>query len=353
MAYHGLSRPTFQIARIKPEDITMKLADMLEQVRIVCRMRRLSRHTENTYAGWIQRFAVHVKTCAQLTREERVRSYLEKLAPRTSASTQNQALNAIVFLYRDVLKEPLGDLGKWARAKRPARLPTWLSPQEMQRLLDAMPAGTRLMAELAYGSGLRIAELLALRVKDVDAHLVTVRGGKGDKDRITCLPQSLVHRLHAHLDRIRVVYERDRAAGAMPIYMPDGLERKFPNGGREWPWFWLWPAVNESTDPRTGILRRHHLHEDTLGKALKLATRKAGLHKRVTAHTLRHSFATNLLASGASITQVRELLGHNSVETTQVYLHCIPQFAATITSPLDSLPAASNVVPFTQHQRAA
>lgn len=328
----------------------MTKTEMEEQVRLVCRMRRLSRHTENSYAGWIARFGKHVKTCAHLAREERVRSYLEKLAPRCSASTQNQALNAIVFLYRDVLKQPLGDLGKWARAKRPARLPTWLSPQEMQRLLGEMPSGTRLMAELAYGSGLRLAELLALRIKDIDmeARLVTVRGGKGDKDRMTVLPKSLVQRLQAHMDRIRVIYERDRAAGAAPIYLPDWLERKFPNGGREWPWFWLWPAAGEGTDPRTGIVRRHHVHEDTLGKSLKLATRKAGLPKRVTAHTLRHSFATNLLAGGASITQVQELLGHNSVETTQVYLHCVPQFARSITSPLDMdvLGQASNVVPF-------
>ena len=326
----------------------MTLPEMLEQVRIVCRMRRLSRHTEDCYSGWISRFAAHVRTCPELSRDERVRTYLEKLAPRTAASTQNQALNAIVFLYRDVIKEPLSDIGKWARAKRPARLPTWLSPQEMQRLLDQMPPGTRLMAELAYGSGLRVAELLALRIKDIDldAHLVTVRGGKGDKDRITVLPRSLVHRLYAQLTRIRVLYDGDRAASAPPIYLPDGLERKFPNAGREWPWFWLWPAASHSTDPRTGIHRRHHVHEDTLGKALKLATRKAGLHKRVTAHTLRHSFATNLLASGASITQVQELLGHNSVETTQVYLHCVPQFAATITSPLDALPAAPNILPF-------
>lgn len=326
----------------------MNKADVLEQARRVCRVRRLSRHTEATYVAWIAQFAAHVQTCAQLTREERVRTFLEQLAPRSAASTQNQALNAIVFLYRDVLKEPLGDIGKWARARVPKRLPTWLTPQEMQQLLAAMPGGTRLMAELAYGSGLRIAELLHLRIKDINLHacLVTVRGGKGDKDRMTVLPRSLVLRLHAHLARIRVIYDRDRAAAALPVYLPDGLERKFPNGGREWPWFWLWPAATESLDPRLQIVRRHHVHEATLGKALKLATKKAGLSKRVTAHTLRHSFATNLLANGASITQVQELLGHNSVETTQVYLHCVPQFARTITSPLDVLPEASNVVPF-------
>lgn len=329
----------------------MKLDDMLEQVRLTCRMRRLSYHTETCYTGWITRFARHIRLCPpESTREERVRSYLEKLAPQCSASTQNQALNAIVFFYRDVLQQPLADIGKWARAKRPARLPTWLSPQEMQRLLDAMPSGPRLMAQVAYGSGLRLAELLSLRIKDVDfnACLITVRGGKGDKDRVTCLPRSLVFVLRAHLERIRVLYDRDRAAGANPIYLPDGLERKYPNAGREWPWFWLFPAAGESIDPRTGVVRRHHLHEDTLGKALKTARRRIGLSKRVTAHVLRHSFATNLLASGASITQVQELLGHNSVETTQVYLHCIPQFASTITSPMDALPMSDNVVPFQQ-----
>ena len=326
----------------------MTITDTLEQVRLICRMRRLSYHTETCYAEWITRFAKHIRQNPQQTREERVRSYLEKLAPRCSASTQNQALNAIVFLYRDVLRQPLGDLGKWARAKRPARLPTWLSPDEMRRLLEAMPSGPRLMAQVAYGSGLRLAELLALRVKDVDldACLITVRGGKGDKDRITCLPRSLVFTIRAHLDRIRVFYDRDRAAGANPVYLPDHLERKMPNAGREWPWFWLFPGSNQSTDPRTGIERRHHVHENTLGKALKIAARRIGLSKRITAHTLRHSFATNLLAGGASITQVQELLGHNTVETTQVYLHCIPQFAATITSPLDALPTSPNIIPF-------
>lgn len=317
----------------------MTKVETLEQVRLVCRMRRLSRHTEDTYLGWIARFVEHVRTCAQAGREERVRLFLEKLAPRSSASTQNQALNAVVFLYRDVLKQPLGDLGKWALAKRPARLPTWLAPQEMQRLLECMMGGTKLMAEMAYGSGLRIAELINLRVKDVDleACLITVRSGKGDKDRVTVLPRSLVMRLHEHLRRVRVLFDRDRSEARNPIYLPDGLERKFPNGGREWPWFWLWPAMNESTDSRSGIVRRHHVHEHTLGKALRIAARKVGLHKRVTAHTLRHSFATNLLAGGASITQVQELLGHNSVETTQVYLHCVPRFAESVTSPLDAL----------------
>lgn len=304
----------------------------------VCRVRRLSRHTADTYAHWIARYSHHAKAQPTAPSEDKIRTFLEAMAPHSAAATQNQALNAIIFFYRDVLRQPIGNLGKWARAKRPERLPTWLSHREMCQVIDAMQGIPKLMAAFAYGTGLRLAELLALRIKDIDldAHLVTVRGGKGDKDRMTCLPRALDLPLHQHIQRVRATYERDRAANANPIYLPSGLERKFPNAGLEWPWFWLFPALSESTDPETKIIRRHHLHEDTLGKALKSAAYKIGLSKRITAHTLRHSFATNLLSSGASITQVQELLGHTSVETTQVYLHCIPQFAQTITSPMDA-----------------
>lgn len=327
----------------------MTKEETIAQVRLVCRTRRLSRHTEDCYAGWIARFCDHSKRMGASTSEERVRTFIERMAPHCAAATQNQALNAVVFLYRDVLRSPLGDIGNWSRARRPKRLPSWLTHDEMLRVLDAMPPFTRLMAEVAYGSGLRIAELLALRVKDVDfnSRLITVHGGKGDKDRMTCLPASVAFKLRSHMLQCRALWEGDRARGAMPIYLPDGLERKFPNGGREWPWFWVWPAKTESVDPRLGIIRRHHVHEHTLGKALRAASKKAGIHKRVTAHTLRHSFATSLLSSGASITQVQELLGHTSVQTTQVYLHCIPQFAQTITSPLDTTP---NIIPFSHPQ---
>lgn len=324
----------------------MNKEEMERSVRTVCRVRRLSRHTESSYLQWIRQYAQHSKCCPVGTSsEERLRIFLEKLAPRSSASTQNQALNAVIFFYRDVIKKPLGDLGKWARARRPRRLPTWLTHQEMMKLVEAMPPYTKLMAEVAYGSGVRLAELLALRVKDVDfeRRLICVRGGKGDKDRVTCLPKSVAFKLQAHVERCRVLWEADRARGANAIYLPDGLERKFPSGGKEWPWFWVWPGGSESTDQTTKIVRRHHIHEHTLGKALRLASRQVGIHKRVTAHTLRHSFATSLLASGASITQVQELLGHTSVETTQIYLHCVPQFAETIRSPMDAEPI--NIVP--------
>jgi len=312
-------------------------------------MRRLSVHTERTYAGWIRQFSLHVKRCPQLSREEKLRSWLEHMAPQCSASTQNQALNAVVFLYRDVLQEPLGEIGKWARAKRPKKLPVYLEMPEMSALLSALPPGARLMARLAFGTGLRLNELLSLRMKDVhlmtDHPTVDVRGGKGDKDRVVPLPRTLVMELHEHVQRMRVMFDRDRAAGRAGVYLPDGLESKFPNGGREWAWFWLWPAKSESMDPNAGIIRRHHVHEDTLGKALKAACRKAGIAKRVTAHTLRHSFATHLLAQGTDIRRIQEWLGHSSVETTMIYTHCIPRESGDVISPLDAL-TQHNIVPF-------
>jgi len=324
----------------------MTKQELKDAVARVCRVRRLSRHTEACYLGWLLRFADFAAAHRAVGREERVRLFLEGLADCSAASTQNQALNAIVFFYRDILREPIGDIGKWARAKRPQRLPVWLSTAEMARLLEQMSGVPKLMAEMAFGSGLRLAELLALRIKDVDLDggTITVRGGKGDKDRVTCLSRGLAFRFGPHLARVRALWEEDRARGAAAIYLPDGLERKMPRAGADWSWYWCWPANSESMDPRAQIRRRHHLHESTLGKALQAAARKAGLGKRITAHTLRHSFATAMRESGHSITQVQELLGHSSVQTTQVYLHCLPQVGRRVTSPLDALP--SNVLAF-------
>jgi len=263
--------------------------------------------------------------------------FLHELAPRTAAATQTQALCAVQFLYRDVLKESMGDLGKWARAQRPKRMPTWLTQGEMSRLLEQMHGRTKAMAQMAYGSGLRLAEMLNLRIKDLDVEgcTITVRGGKGNKDRVTCLARSLAFRLGPYLARVRSLFEGDRAAGRAPVYLPDGLERKYPNKGREWPWFWVWPAVNESTDPRTGIVRRHPIHEDTLGKALAVATKRAGISKRVTVHTLRHSFATAFLENGGRLEELKELLGHSHIETTMIYTHVLPMLGRRVVSPLD------------------
>lgn len=335
----------------------MNKAELEQQIHAVCRMRRLSIHTERTYADWIRRFGRFVQACPQMSREEKLRAWLEQMAPHCSASTQNQALNAVVFLYRDVLQQPLRDLGKWARAKRPKKLPVYLEMHEMRAVLAALPAGARLMARLAFGTGLRLNELLSLRMKDM--HLMTgaptvdVRGGKGDKDRVVPLPRTLIMELHEHMDRMRLIYDQDRRAGRPGVYLPEGLDRKFPNGGKEWPWFWLWPARSESLDPITGVMRRHHVHEDTLGKALKSAARKAGIPKRISAHTLRHSFATHLLAQGTDIRRIQEWLGHSSVETTMIYTHCVPRESGDVISPLDAM-HQSKVIPFAawEHQES-
>lgn len=323
----------------------MNKQEMIDLIRKVCRVRRLSIHTESCYLQWCLRFAAFIKGRSESSSEEKLRAFLEMLAPRSSASTQNQALNAVVFLYRDVLQKPLGQLGKWARAKRPRRLPSWLTSAEMEAMLREMPPFTRLMAEVSAGSGLRLAELLALRIKDIDleAATITVHGGKGDKDRVTCLPRRCTPDLQRHIQKVRRLWDQDRARNAAPVYLPDGLERKFPSGGAEWPWFWMWPAREESRDPRTGIVRRHHVHENTLGKALKTAAQKAGIIKRVTAHTLRHSFATSMIMNGADVKVVQELMGHSSIETTAIYLHCLPALANRVVSPLDH---RTNVVPF-------
>jgi integron integrase len=323
---------------------SMTKSEALEQARTIARIRRLSLATERTYCGWLARYFdfVHDHPAA---REIMVRSFLEQLAPRSAPSTQNQALNAIVFFYRDVVKEPLGDLGSWARARRKPRLPVWLTVEEMKSLLAEMRGVPALMASVCYGGGLRVSELLSLRIKDVnfgsapefrDASIV-VRGGKGDKDRVTCLPKTLRDPLKQHLGAVRALWKSDRAAQAQPVFLPDGLERKFPTGGTQWPWFWLFPAPSESTDPRTGTTRRHHLHEDTFRKALSAAAQRCQLAKKITVHSLRHSFATHLLMAGSDVKRVQELLGHADVSTTAIYLHCLPNLAGTIVSPLDAL----------------
>lgn len=314
----------------------MTKREAIEQSSIVCRKRRLSIHTERSYCGWVARYFDHLKQTG-LVREDAARTFLESLAPKSSASTQSQALNAIIFIYRDVLKEPLGEIGGWAKARRPKKLPTWLSHEEMTSLSRCLHGNYRTMAELCYGSGLRVSELLHLRVKDLDfnAGVVVVRGGKGDKDRSTCLPKTLHIALKAHLATIKRLWQQDQHDKLPPIYLPDGLERKFPNGGHEWPWFWLWPAPGLSIDPRLKIERRHHIHADTFSKVLAASALKAGMSKRVTAHVLRHSFATQMLMNGLDVKRLQTLLGHAHIETTSIYLHCLPNLAGTVKSPLD------------------
>ncbi len=254
-----------------------------------------------------------------------------------AASTQNQALSALLFLYREVLAEPLAWLDGVVRVKRPARVPTVLSSAEASALLSAMTGTKWLMAALLYGAGLRLRECLTLRVKDVDFDYrqIVVRQGKGAKDRRTLLPGVVVEPLRAHLVRVKAVHERDLATGYGDVELPNALALKYPNAGRQWGWQFVFPSHKFSADPRSGVIRRHHVYENYLIRGVKLATMKAGINKHVSCHTLRHSFATHLLENGYDIRTVQELLGHASVETTMIYTHVMNKGGRGVRSPLD------------------
>ncbi len=305
------------------------------------RLKHWALSTERSYVAWARKFSAFVKrmpTAHRATSEEKVRAFLESIAPHCAAKTQNQALNAIVVFYREGIGAPLGKLGAWSCAKRPTRLPEFVDISEAKQLLALIPGTHGLMASLLFGSGLRLMECVRLRVKDCDVkgRTLFIRGAKGGKDRVVNIPKSLVAPLTAHLVRVRALWEGDQANGHPPIHLPtDGLEKKYPNAGREWPWFWVFPGKSLSRDPRTGIYRRHHTHENGLQKAVAAAAKVAGINKRVSCHTLRHGFATALVQGGTDISKVQALLGHSDVSTTQVYLHIVPRALASVKSPLD------------------
>jgi integron integrase len=254
-----------------------------------------------------------------------------------SASTQKQALNALVFLYHQVLKLPLGELAEFARSKRPKHLPTVLSGQEVGRLLGVLDGTVGLMAGLLYGSGMRLLECLRLRVQDIDFDLgqIMVRDGKGQKDRVTILPETSRAPLREHLERVGKLHEETLAKGFGEVYMPPALGRKYPNAGQELRWQYVFPSKHLAVDPRSGVVRRHHFSDRGLQKAVSEAARKVGLTKRVTPHTLRHSFATHLLEGGYDIRTVQELLGHSDVSTTMIYTHVLNKPGIGVRSPLD------------------
>ncbi len=311
--------------------------------RLVRRLRSLHRQwrTEQTYRGWAWRFAAFLEPRpVEAATEADVREFLSRLATqqRVSTATQKQALNALVFLLRDSLEKPLGDFSDFVRARRRERMPVVLSNEECRRLFEALSGTPRLMAELMYGAGLRLMELLRLRIKDVDMERgqVVVRGGKGDEDRVTVLPDALLERLAAHRDRLRELYEADRGAGLPGVWLPEGLERKYPRAGEAWEWQWWFPSRQLMHDPRTGLRRRHHVLDATLQHCIRQAARKARLDKKVTPHVLRHSFATHLLESGTDIRTVQELLGHKDVATTQIYTHVMRKPGLGVRSPLDA-----------------
>ena len=309
---------------------------LVEKIRV----RHLSWRTEQTYRGWAWRLAhfLGVRPVESAVGED-VRSFLSHLATaeRVGASAQKQALNALVFLLREVEGKELGDFGEFTRARRRLRMPVVLSREECARLFEAMEGVPKLMAELAYGSGLRLMELLRLRVKDVDLdrRQVVVRGGKGDKDRVTVLPEQLLEKLAAHRERLRRLHVQDREQSLPGVWLPEGLERKWPKAGEAWEWQWFWPSRELMNDPRSGLRRRHHVLDVTFQHFVRQAAREAKLNKKVTPHVLRHSFATHLLEHGTDIRTVQELLGHNDVATTQIYTHVMRKPGLGVRSPLD------------------
>ena len=313
---------------------------LLDRVRHHIRLKHYSIRTEEAYAQAVKRFILfHNKRHPREMGAEEIRQYLSHLANegRVSASTQNQALAALLFLYREVLGTDLPFVEGIERAKRPARVPVVLTRDEVDGLLARLDGTHRLMAGLLYGSGLRLMECVRLRVKDVDFgyRQITVRDGKGEKDRRTVLPGRLIPPLVRHIARVRQLHEDDLRKGYGRVYLPYALERKYPNAAAEWGWQWVFPSDRLSVDPRSGEVRRHHASEDVLQKAVKRAVRLAGLAKRASCHTLRHSFATHMLESGYDIRTIQELLGHSNVETTQIYTHVLHRGGRGVRSPLD------------------
>ena len=340
----------------------------LEQCREVMRFKQLARRTEETYLQWIRRFILfhrraapggahglsrHSQATAEVTRpaagwiwrhpkdmgEVEVRAFLTDLAARrqVGASTQNQALNALLFLYREVLGVEMDWVDGFEQAKRSRRVPVVLSQGEVRGLLQQLSGTQHLIGQALYGTGLRLLECLRLRVKDVDfaRNQITVHGGKGDKDRVTMLPDKVKLELQRHLEVVRRTWQEDVAAGHGKVWLPEALRRKYPKAEQEWGWQWVFPSAELSLDPETKVRRRHHVSDAAVQNAIKLAAKRAGLIKPVTPHALRHSFATHLLENGYDIRTVQDLLGHKDVSTTQIYTHVMQKPGIGVRSPLD------------------
>jgi len=317
-----------------------RYGELYSRLRSAMRVRHYSIRTERAYAQWIGRLLSFYKDKpAESIDTDDIQRYLNYLADerKVAASTQNQALNAIVFFFKEVLKRDPGDFSDFVRAKQPLHVPEVLTRSEVERLLDAMSGVNQLMAGLLYGAGLRLMECIRLRVKDIDfdAGRLTIRDGKGRKDRITMLPERFQGLLKQQLEHARVLYEADLKKGVAGVYIWPGLDRKYPNAAREWIWQYIFASNRLSVDPRSHTTRRHHVHASSLQKSVKNAAAKAGLSKRVTCHTLRHSFATHLLENGCDIRSVQELMGHSDVATTMIYTHVLNRPGITVKSPAD------------------
>jgi integron integrase len=315
---------------------------LLDQVRGLLRAKHYSIRTEDSYVSWIRRFILfHRKRHPLEMGEAEISQFLTDLAVRgrVSASTQNQAFSALLFLYREVLGKELGDLANVVRAKKPAKLPVVFTVEEVQAVLVRLQGSYWLMASLLYGSGLRLMECVRLRVKDIDFDYrqLVIRDGKGQKDRVTMLPSCLIEPLQQRLARVRAIHQQDLRDGPGAVYLPFALAKEYPRAATDWGWQYVFPASKISVDPRSGERRRHHVDETVLQKAVKAAVRQAGIAKPGTCHTLRHSFATHLLPNGHDIRTVQELLGHSDVNTTMIYTHVLNRGGKGVSSPLDAL----------------
>lgn len=316
---------------------------LLDQLRDAVRTKHYSIRTEEAYVYWVKQFIFyHNKRHPREMGKEEINKFLSYLAveKNVAASTQNQALCAILFLYREILQIEIGWLSDIKLAKKPERLPLVFTKEEVRKVLLQLEGTKWLMASLLYGSGLRLMECLRLRVKDVDFgyNQIVVRDAKGQKDRVTMLPNSLREPLQKHLQKVAALHQRDIREGFGAVYLPHALERKYPNANKEWRWQYIFPAAHRSIDPRSGIERRHHLSEHVLQNAVKEAIARAKIHKPGSPHTLRHSFATHLLEDGYDIRTVQELLGHKDVRTTMIYTHVLNRGAKGVRSPLDVSP---------------
>jgi integron integrase len=315
---------------------------LLDQMRVEMRCRHYSRRTEETYCTWVKRFIFfHKLRHPKEMGEKEINEFLSRLAieGKIGASTQNQALSALLFLYRNVIKRDLDDLGGVVRARKTKRLPVVMTREEVRSVMSRLEGQAWLMACLMYGAGLRLNECLSLRVQDIDfgGNQITVRSGKGAKDRVTMLPQAAKQPLIAHLRRVKVIHEKDLAEGYGKVSLPDALARKYRYAAEEWRWQFVFPQKHRWVDRRTRAEGRHHVDESIVQKAVATAVRDAGMTKRATCHTLRHSFATHLLESGYDIRTVQELLGHKDVRTTMVYTHVLNRGGKGVRSPMDAV----------------
>ncbi len=317
---------------------------LLTETRDVLRRMHYAFSTEKAYCDWIRRF-VHYhrlteRAALQVNPKRKVEDFLTYLAVQgnVAASTQNQAFNALVFLYRHVLDCPLEGV-EAARSRKEKRIPVVLTRDEVKLILNFMRGTPQILTKLLYGSGLRITEAVRLRVQDIDYgyRQITVRNGKGMKDRVTSFPETLAPLLNSHLQSVKVQHEKDLSDGYGAVYLPNALARKYPNANKAWGWQYVFPSSKLAVDPRSGIMRRHHIDQSVINKAIKQAVKKSGIAKRISAHTFRHSFATHLLQRGTDIRTIQALLGHKDLETTMIYTHVLNQGGQGVVSPLDDL----------------